>query len=217
MAASAGDVMISADGRIRLKGSIQSNHRVIVQSTSGRIKDSGQTMASGAIIYQSAAGIQTDAQMESGSYVELDAGAGNWTNSGTLFTNGVLLASAGGAGVNSGEINAVKGVAAQFLTARNLGKIESQNSITIQTTGNLTNASQIIGDNGVALISRSGGLTQSGAWRLHRQTSATLGRIARPPTFWRSPQEQILSVAPYFFTRLLKENAFLTRYTFKVG
>ena len=162
MAASAGDVMISADGRIRLKGSIQSNHRVIVQSTSGRIKDSGQTMASGAIIYQSAAGIQTEAQMESGSYVQLDAGAGNWTNSGTLFTNGVLLASAGGAGVNSGEINAVKGVAAQFLTARNLGKIESQNSITIQTTGNLTNASQIVGEKGVALISRSGGLTQSG-------------------------------------------------------
>ena len=30
---------------------------------------------------------------------------------------------------------------------------------------------------------------------------------SRPPTFWRSPQGQMLSVAPYF----------LTRYTFKVG
>jgi filamentous hemagglutinin family protein len=162
LAASAGDVMITANGRIRLKGSIRSNGRVIVRSTAGKIKDSGRTIASGAVIYDAGAGLETTGLIESGSYLQFAAGTGDWTNSGTLLTNGALLVGGDCAGVNRGEIDAAKGVAAQLLTARNLGEIESQGTVTIQTSGDLTNSGRIIGDQGIALIAQSGALTQSG-------------------------------------------------------
>jgi filamentous hemagglutinin family protein len=160
MAASAGDITISANGRIRLKGSLRSNGRITVRSTNGGIVHSGSTQASGAVAFQATGNIDNRGSIESGSFLEFQSQ--DFSNEGQLLTSGAVLIDAIVRAWNSGLIEGDAGISAQAAEWHNLGQIVSTGVINLDTTSGFYNSGTISGNQGVALINGSGELVQAG-------------------------------------------------------
>jgi len=159
LAASAGDVTITANGRIRL-GHIRSNGRIIVRSNGGNIVQKGNSVATGAIAYQATGKIENRGAISSGSDVELRSNV--FANEGSILSNGAIWIYATGSADNEGMIEGDLGVAAQSGSLRNAGQIGSAGIINLQTANGLVNTGTILGTQGIALINGTGDLSLGG-------------------------------------------------------
>ena len=142
MAASAGDITITANGRIHL-GHLRSNGRIIVRSTGANIVQRGNAVATGAIVYQAAGKIKNRGTISSGSDLQLQST--DLVNSGSILSNAAIWIYATGSAENNGRIQGDTGVAAQLGSLRNQGSIISGGIVNIQTAGGLVNSGSIIG------------------------------------------------------------------------
>jgi filamentous hemagglutinin family protein len=122
MAASAGDITITANGRIHL-GHLRSNGRIIVRSTGASIVQRGNAVATGAIVYQAAGKIKNRGTISSGSDLQLQST--DLVNNGSILSNAAIWIYATGSAENNGKTQGDTGVAAQLGSLRNLGWIIS--------------------------------------------------------------------------------------------
>ena len=159
MAASAGDITITADGRIHL-GHLRSNGRIIVHSVSGNIVQRGNAVATGAIAYQAAGKIKNQGTIQSGSNLQLQST--DLVNNGSILSNAAIWIYVTGSVQNNGKIQGDTGVAAQLGSLRNLGSIVSGGIVNLQTSNGLVNSGMISASQGLVLVNQASKLEQTG-------------------------------------------------------
>src|SRR5271165_7411259 len=135
LAASAGDVTITANGRIRL-GHIRSNGRIIVRSNGGNIVQKGNSVATGAIAYQATGKIENRGAISSGSDVELRSNV--FANEGSILSNGAIWIYATGSADNSDQapISASRANPDPFGTLSPASANTSAGNIALDSAGN---------------------------------------------------------------------------------
>ncbi|SFK51050.1 filamentous hemagglutinin family N-terminal domain-containing protein, partial [Desulfomicrobium apsheronum] len=195
------ELVLTADGRIRIKGRVSSDNDVRVASTADSVEISGslaaakiaEVTASKDVVLKSQAGTQAllyaddarvsseslhnvDGRIESGTNLAVATRSGI-TNAGAIVSGGNAVLKAGGTVGNTGQMQARGSLDVEGAHVLNSGRMFSIEAVRIHSAGDIVNAGGEISSKKSSSLETTGNISNTGAIRTEGQAFVSAGSL----------------------------------------
>ncbi|ACU89621.1 hemagglutinin repeat-containing protein [Desulfomicrobium baculatum] len=195
------ELVLTADGKIRIKGSVSSDNGVRVASTADNVEISGllaaakvaDVTAAQTVSLQSGTGAKAflyaedvrlateslrinDARVEAGKSLAVATRA-DVTNEGVLFSGGEAVLNVAGTVRNSGQMQAKDSLAVNSAAVENSGRVLSIGAVRIHSAGDVVNTGEVLSEKSTT-IQTTANISNTGTIRTEGQAIISAGSLS---------------------------------------